>query len=150
MRAGRGDVSEVIDLSDIAATEGAMLGAILQHRGSDLAECPVRPPMCPEARLAVGRDHRLVLVAAARQGLHELGAIGQAYRWLIENRGLIAMAIPQFAIDAHAMPALRLFVDQSDLAADILQPLLEAGHVKIQPYRKLRWGEKTGLLLEAA
>ena len=60
------------------------------------------------------------------------------------------MAIPQFAIDAHSLPQLRLLVDQADLSAQILQPMLESGHVSVQAYRKLRWGAKTGLLLEAA
>jgi hypothetical protein len=60
------------------------------------------------------------------------------------------MAVPQLAIDAHAMPVLKLYVDHQDLTADILQPLMSAGQVQVQAYRKLRWGRKTGLLLEAA
>ncbi|MGN6626336.1 MAG: hypothetical protein ACTHLN_06925, partial [Tepidisphaeraceae bacterium] len=71
-------------------------------------------------------------------------------RWMNENRSLIAMAVPQFSIDAHAMPQLRLLVDHADTTADVLQPLLATGNVTVQAYRKLRWGAKTGLLLEAA
>ena len=92
----------------------------------------------------------LTLLAVTRQGLAELKSIGQAYRWLVENRFLIGMAVPQFAFDPAQSPRLRLLVDQSDASADALQPLLQSGHVTLQPYRKLRWGGKTGLLLEAA
>jgi hypothetical protein len=31
-----------------------------------------------------------------------------------------------------------------------LQPMLQGDHVTVKTYRKLRWGGKTGLLLEAA
>jgi len=48
------------------------------------------------------------------------------------------------------MPQLELIVDHHDMSADILQPMLQSGHVTVQAYRKLRWGEKTGLLLDAA
>ena len=106
--------------------------------------------MCPHASLAVSRDRRLVLVAVARQGLSDLRAIGQAYRWLIENRPLIGMAVPQFAIDAHQLPQLHLLVDHADMTAEVLQPMLQSANVTVHAYRKLRWGGKTGLLLEAA
>jgi hypothetical protein len=36
------------------------------------------------------------------------------------------------------------------MTAEILQPMLQASNVTVQAYRKLRWGGKTGLLLEAA
>ena len=71
-------------------------------------------------------------------------------RWLCENRTLIAMALPQFAIEPTHSPRLQLLIDQADLSAAILQPLLKSEHVTVQTYRKLRWGGKTGLLLEAA
>ena len=106
--------------------------------------------MCASARLAIGRDRRVVLLAVAREGLSELRSIGQAYRWLVENRGLIGMAVPQLAIDADQAPALRLLVDHADVSADLLQPILHSGHVTVQAYRKLRWGGRTGLLLDAA
>ena len=106
--------------------------------------------MCAAATVAVGRDGRLTLLAVAGRGLGELRSVGLAYRWLAENRGLVRMALPQFAIDATAMPALRLFVDHADLDADILQPMFQNGHVTVRAYRRLKWGPKTGLLLEAA
>ena len=83
-------------------------------------------------------------------GLQDLGSIGQAYRWLNENRALVQMALPQFAIDAHQMPSLHLLVDHADVSAEVLAPMLQNGHITIHAYRKLRWGGKTGLLLEAA
>ena len=117
---------------------------------SELVELPIKPPMLAEASLAVTRERRLVLLAVARQGLSDLRAIGEAYRWMNENRVLIAMAVPQLSIDAHQLPHLRLLVDRADLSATTLQPLLQSANVTVHTYRKLRWGPKTGLLLEAA
>ena len=141
---------DVIELPDRDVTGEAILSAVLRKSAGGLIECPVRPPMCGEARLAVGRDRRITLFAAARQGLSELRTIAQAYRWLKENRELIGMALPQFSIDAGQTPQLRLLVDRDDLAADALQPMLQSEHVTLQAYRKLRWGGKLGLFLEAA
>ncbi len=140
---------EVIDLPTDGGTE-SILTAILRQNHGQMIECPIRAPMCDGARLAITRDRGIVLLAVAREGLSELRAIGQAYRWISENRALIAMAIPQFAIDAHRTPMLRLLVDHADASADVLQQIMQAEHVTIQAYRKLRWGKKTGLFLEAA
>jgi hypothetical protein len=142
--------AEVIDLSGPVGSAESILGAVLRQIGGGLIECPLRAPMWVEARLAVARDRRLVILAVARQGLTELRGIGQAYHWLNENRALIGMAMPQFAIDTTAAPSLRLFVDQADVSAEIMRPLLQNNHVTVQAYRTLRWGGKTGLLLEAA
>lgn len=144
-----GDAEEVLELPAGETTPEAIAGAVLRG-GADLVTCPLHPPMCPQASLAVGRDRRILLIAVARQGLSELRSIGQAYRWLIENRALIAMAVPQLAIDAHQMPRLRLLVDHADMSAGVLQPMLQSGNVSVHAYRKVRWGDKTGLLLEAA
>lgn len=141
---------EVIDLPGADVSGGALLSAVLRNSNGSLVECPVRPPMCPEARLAVGREHGLVLLSVARQGLGDLRAIGQAYRWMTENRNLLGMAMPQFAIDPARTPRLQLFVDRADLVADVLQPMLQSDHVSVQAYRKLRWGQKVGVFLEAA
>ncbi len=143
-----GSEDEVIDLPPGAAA--GVLEAILRHQGQELTQSPLHPPMCPEACLAVGRDGRLTLAAAASAGLANLRAIAQAYHWLRENHALIRMALPQFAINADNEPQMRLFVDHSDLCAQSLAPLLQNPHVRIQPYRRVRWGEKAGLLLEAA
>jgi len=144
------EFDDVIDLPDHDTSGQSILSAMLRSSGGDLVECPLRPPMCPEARLAVGRDRGIILLAVARQGLSQLRSIGQAYRWLCENQTLIRMALPQFAIDSEQSPILRLLVDRCDLSADILQPLMQADHVRVQAYRKLRWGERTGVFLEAA
>jgi hypothetical protein len=143
-------VDEVVDLTGSDASAGSILSAIVRHEAGGLIECPVRPPMCPEARLGVDRQRGLVLLAVSRTGLADLKLIGQAYRWLIENRPLISMAVPQMSIDAHQLPRLRLIVDQSDLSADTLQPLVHSGNVIVQAYRKLRWNGRTGLLLQQA
>ncbi len=146
----RAAIDEVLDLPNGAATADAVVGAVLRQAAGEIVECPVRAPMCGDARIAIARDGSIVLLAVARQGLGDLRSIGKAYRWLIENRPLLAMAVPQFAIDPHLLPRLRLFVDQIDLTAEVLQPMLQAQTVRVQAYRTLRWGEKTGLLLEAA
>ena len=143
-------IDDVIDLPDHDLSGKSILSAVLKQAGNSLVECPLRPPMCVEARLAVGRDRGLVLLVAASQGLSELKSIGQAYRWLNENRELIGMALPQFAIDSKQAPRLRLLVDRADLTADTLQSMLQSEHVTIQAYRKLRWGDRLGVFLEAA
>jgi hypothetical protein len=139
--------AEVIDLP---AGDASVLDAIMKHSMNEVVECPLRPPMCPGARIAVSRDRRIILIAAAAHGLADLKSIGQAYRWLVENRSLLAMALPQFALDAHQLPHLRLLVDQADLDAEILQPIFHVDTVTIQTYRRVRWGERSGLLLNAA
>ncbi|HEY2585515.1 MAG TPA: hypothetical protein VGI81_07120 [Tepidisphaeraceae bacterium] len=143
-------IVEVIDLPGADASNQTILAAVLRKAGNALIECPLRPPMCVEARLAVGRDRGLVLVVAASQGLGELRSIAAAYRWLAENRELIGMAVPQFSIDSRRLPSLRLLVDRADLAAESLRTMLDAEHVTIQAYRKLRWGHRLGIVLEAA
>jgi hypothetical protein len=143
------EASDVIDLCNDHTDPASIASAVL-HGDHDLVACPIKPPMCPEASLAVSRAHRLVLVAVARQGLSDLRQIGRAYQWLNENRALIGMAVPQMSIDAHQQPRLHLLVDHHDMTADLLQPMLQSASVTVHAYRKLRWGDKTGLLLEAA
>jgi hypothetical protein len=145
----RTGTSEVLEISSEGSAE-SILAAILSRPEAGLVECPVRTPMCPSARLTIDRDRRVILLAVAREGLAELRSIGQAYRWLIENRALIGMAVPQLMIDAHRFPRLRLLVDQADASAEALQPMLQSGHVTVEAYRRLRWGDRTGLLLDAA
>ena len=136
------DDSEITDLPSGETTEAAVLSAVMKKTGIGLVECPVKAPMCPQAVLAVNRDRRLIILAVARQGLAELRSIGLAYRWVIENRPLLSMALPQFSIDTHALPCLRLLVDRADLSADLLQPMLQSGNVTVQTYRKLRLGRR--------
>ena len=143
-------ITEVIELPESLLAGHSVLPAILRSEAAQLIECPVTPPMCPEARLAVTRDRRIVLLAAARQGLGDLRSIARAYHWLVENYKLICMAMPQMAIDPVAKPCLRLFIDHADITAEILQPMLQSATVTVQAYRRLRWGTKTALLLDAA
>ena len=145
------DADDVIDLPAAGETdENGIVEAVLRHCTGELVECPVTPPMCPRARLAVSRDHRVVLLAVARQGLADLNTIGLAYKWLQENQNLIGMAVPQLSIDTQQPPHLSLLINQADSTAQTLQPMLAGAHVTVKTYRKLRWGGKTGLLLEAA
>jgi hypothetical protein len=101
-------------------------------------------------QLAIDRDRRLMLIAVAAKGLNDLRGIGLALRWMSENRELIRMALPQLAIDIQAAPGACLLVDHADLSAEILQPILQSETISVQAYRKVKWGSKTGLLLEAA
>ena len=145
------DELDVIDLpADAVGGDLAIVEAVLRHSSSGLVECPIAPPMCPGARLAVGRDRRIVMLAVPKHGLADLSTIGQGYKWLRENQALIGMAMPQFAIDPQQPPQLKLLINQTDTAADTLRPMLQGDQVTVKTYRKLRWGGKTGLLLEAA
>ena len=140
----------MIDLPSQDASGQSILSAVIKKAAGSLIECPLRPPMCVEARIAVDRDRTLVLLVVASQGLGELRSISSAYRWLRENRELIGMALPQFSIDPRQSPRLRLLVDRADLTAEALQAMLGSDHVSVQAYRKLRWGERLGVFLEAA
>jgi hypothetical protein len=142
-------VTNVIDLPDADASPAAVLAAVIRGGGT-LAQTPVTVPHLPEAAVAVSRDHKLVLVAVAKPGLLELRSIAAAYRWMAENKNLIAMAVPQFAIDQAAAPQLHLLIDHADLGTGALDALLGGGDVTVTAYRKLRWAGRTGLLLEAA
>ena len=144
------EMDDVIDLPMPDAGEGGIVDAILKHCSGELVECPIAPPMCPRARLAVSRERRIVMLAVSREGLADLSAIGQAYQWLQQNQNLIGMAVPQLSIDTQQQPHLSLLVNQSDSNAQTLRPMLGGTHVTVKTYRKLRWGGKTGLLLEAA
>ncbi|MGD0463847.1 MAG: hypothetical protein ABSB74_15275 [Tepidisphaeraceae bacterium] len=143
--------TEVLDLPG-DQTEQSILDAVVRQGGADgrWVQCPIHPPMCPQAILAVGRDHRLILLAVAGKRFSQFPSIGLALRWMAENGELIRMALPQLAIDSSATPAVRLLVDHDDLWAETLQPLLQSDTITVQAYRRLKWGAKTGLLLEAA
>jgi len=138
----------VIDLGNDTTAAGIL--AALVRDGSEWTESPVKAPACPEATVAVGRDGRLVLLAVAKQGLSELRSINKAFSWLNENRQLISMALPQLAVNASAQPQLHLLVDHVDASDEALSPMLMTGNVQATLYRTLRWGDRTGLLLDAA
>jgi hypothetical protein len=144
-------ISEVIDLPEDGG-ERSILEAVVRQGGAEgrWVTCPINPPMCPEAVLAVGRDQRLMMLAVAGRGLGQMLSIGQALRWMGENMELIKMALPQLSIDASGTPCVKLLVDHNDLSAEILQPMLQSETITVQAYRRVKWGQKTGLLLEAA
>ncbi|HWE04009.1 MAG TPA: hypothetical protein VG326_16510 [Tepidisphaeraceae bacterium] len=147
--ATRDTAVEVLDVDADGGPE-SILTAILQQNQGEIIECPIRAPMCAAARLGVTRDRGVIMLAVAGEGLSDLRSIGLAYRWIAENRSLIGMALPQFAIDPARPPRLRLLVEHGDVSAGVLQPILQSEHITVQAYRKLRWGGKTGLFLEAA
>jgi hypothetical protein len=140
--------TEVIDLPPGASTAEIVRASIAGAK--ELAACPIQVPMCPSASVAVARDRRLVLVAAAQAPLTDLRAIAGALRWLADSRALVAMALPQLSIDLDRLPALRLLIDRRDLGAQSLDPLIHSDRVTVHTYRRLTWSGKTGLLLDAA
>jgi hypothetical protein len=141
--------SEVIDLPGGDGAPDAVAAAVLRGMGG-LLECPIRPPSCPSARLAVDREGGLVLLAVAGKGLPDLEAICEAQRWMCENRQLIGLAFPQMKLDPAAEPKLRLLVDHLDARAGSLQRMMQSGVVQIIAFRRLSWLGKSGLLLDAA
>jgi len=136
-----------VDAQDNAA---AILTAVLRSQEGEFEVCPIVVPMYPDAKLAVTGLQGLVLLGVVGRDLCGLRAITQAYGWLRQNHSLIIMALPQMAIDPAQLPRLRLFVDHADRDADLLGPLLQQPHVSVQAYRLLRWGDRRGILLEAA
>jgi len=147
-------MDEVIELPAGASVLSAVLGSGMGS-GSNLVACPIDVPVMDEnsdatAKVAIDRDRRLVLVASAGPGLSDLPSVTAGLKWLGENRKLIAMALPQMSIDTGAVPRLMLLVEHGERSAGALSPLLANAQVTIKSYRKLRWGSRTGLLLEAA
>lgn len=139
----------VIDLPESPDASDAILEAVMAANSNQWMACPIRPPFPAPARLAVSRDRRLVIVALASEGLDGLRSIGLALNWVVENKQLLAMALPQLSIDGGS-PMLTLLVDRADADAELLKPLFASTIVRIQTFQRLRWGGKTGILLEAA
>lgn len=135
---------EVIDLPAGDSVADVVLARL------DLAQTAVSPPMLATAKLCVSRDGAIVLVAAASPGLEDLPTIGRAMTWATENRVLLRMALAQYRVDASADVLLHLLVSRADVNADALRPLMSTGRVTVQAYRRLTWGGRCGLLLEAA
>lgn len=139
------ELGEVIDLP-----EGASILAAVLKGGTQLLSTPITAPMCAGATVAVGRDRGLVLVAQAGEGLAGMESIAAAVAWLDASKQLIAMAMPQLSIDTSVPTKVQLLIDHSDRTAEGIRPLLGNSRITIRSYRKLRWGGRTGLLLDAA
>jgi hypothetical protein len=140
---------EVFDLAAGSDEAESIVATILRNESQWIA-APVKAPMHESATVAVDRDGRLLLAAAAGSGLADLPLVSKAFAWLTENRSLVRLAMPQMNIDARTLPRLVLAVDQLDATGGKLATLLQGADVTVRTYRRLRWGEKTGLLLEAA
>ena len=141
-------VEEVIDLPPGSGTAGVVEAAA--RASGDLAMTPVCPPMLPGARLAVDRQGRAVLLAAAEPGLAQLSKLGRAMAWVAENRQLLAMALQQYRLAGDGGVAVRLYVAHADANAGELRPLLGSAEVSVRTYRRLRWAGREGVLLDAA
>ncbi len=140
--------SEEEDVIDFPA--GANVADVAVARDRSLAATPITPPMLPGGRLAVTTDGGLILVVAAQPGLADLAKIGEAMAWVTQNRQILSMALGQFRLSEHVAVKVRLLVAHADAGADALRPLLGTGDVTTLAYRRLRWGGREGLLLDAA
>ena len=101
---------------------------------SEVAACPWAP------------EHRLLRVGLQARTVEQWKLAPNNLVFLLDVSG--SMSPPDRL--PLVKSALRLLVDHTDLSADSLQPVLHSGHVTVQSYRKLRWGGRTGLLLDAA
>ncbi|MGC4030219.1 MAG: hypothetical protein QM754_00525 [Tepidisphaeraceae bacterium] len=142
------DVPTVLELPSADATPASMLQAILGT--GQWTESAVKAPMMPEAVVAVSRERHLTLLAVSRPGLGDLRQIAAAYRWMSENRQLIAMALPQFSLDLAAEPKLHVLVDSNDVDAANAHPMLAMAAVTVAACRRVRFAGRMALLLDAA
>lgn len=142
-------IAEVIELPGDAA-EQSVLEAVLRHAAGAVVPCPARPPACPSCCLVVGRDRRMILLAAAGRDLANLRHILRAWQWADENRQLLAMAMPQLAMDTSRPPLLELLVEEHRTDLSSVAGLFGSENVAVRFYRRVRWGGRAGLLLEAA
>lgn len=134
---------EVIDLPAGSGVADVVLDRL------EVVTTPIVPPMLPGGKLCVDREGGLMLIAAASPGLNDLGVIGRAMTWVAESRQLLTMALAQYRLSS-ADVRLHLLVSHADADADALRPLLGTGRVSVQRYRRLTWGGRCGVLLEAA
>ncbi|MEM8874601.1 MAG: hypothetical protein AAGD32_10115, partial [Planctomycetota bacterium] len=126
---------------------GDVVAAVLESR-PDLIACKIDVPG-NVGRLAIRRDGRLALLSVADEHLADLEQHATALHWIQQSAGLIAQALPQLAVRSDVSPVLMLLVAHRRADASALQPLVASGKVELLPYRKVKWGEKTGLLLAA-
>lgn len=140
------DAMTVLELPANDASPAAVLRAVVA--GGGCVETSIKAPASPDAVVAVDRDRRLTILAAAAPGTTDWRAVASALKWASDNRQLIAMAVPQLSIDAFAEPTLKLYVDHS--AADALPSQLAGDAMTVIAYRKVRFGGRLGVLLDAA
>jgi hypothetical protein len=138
-------VTDIIELPDGVSVLSAYL-----RRGGQLLPTPIQPEMCPGASIAVARDRAITVVAQIGPGLAGLSSIASALQWVESCRKLIAMALPQVAVDAERPVRVDLLVDHADRNAQGLEPLFGQDRIRITTYRRVRFAGRSGLLLEAA
>jgi len=143
------DPAEVIDLPE-GGGEHSVIEAVLNHGLAGMVRCPVQPPDCPACCLAVGRDRRIALVAVSGRDMANLAQIARAWNWTEQNRQLLAMAMPQLAMDCSRPPVLHLLVEDSHAQVPAAAALFRGENIIVKGYRRVRWGGRAGLLLDAA
>ena len=82
---------DVIELPEGQSGNAAIIAAVLRGAAGHWIECPVKPPMCHDATVAVGRDRRLLIIAVAEQGLSDLRSIGRVHAWIGPEDALVAV-----------------------------------------------------------
>lgn len=141
-RDGELEVMDLVGSGDLGILDSVLAGA------SELKVCDVVPPGSLVARLAVEPSGRLVLLVALAGNTTELAEVGRVLNWVSEHAGLITRACGSLRIDPQLEPQARLYV--ATPAAQNLNHLLKPQAATLHTYRTLRWGEKRGLLVDAA
>ncbi len=109
----------------------------------------VAVPGMTEARLAVGQAGRVAVVVVATDFATTLAQAGGAMQWLSRSITLLARAFPGLSIDGRQSPELVL-LDEGGKLAGIAGMGLLAGNVRIQRFSRIKWGDRTGVVLLAA
>ncbi len=122
-----------------------MLAAVLGAEPS-LRACDVEVPGCPSVQLAIDAEGGLLLLTALGSRLEMLAELGWAMSWARENYGLLCRVFPRI----RTLPRARVYVDARTGELADLSSLMRGGEVELHRYRQVRWGDRRGLLLEAA
>ena len=131
------DIPQIFDLS--TDTRAGVFSAVIQSR-TGLLETPLHPPRDVEIKVAVDRDRRVVLIGF----IEDLADIARAKQWATENAKLLSMALPQINLDVNRAPQVLLIADKVDSPGN----LFSRDDVVVLCYRKVRWGDRVGVLIE--
>lgn len=123
----------------------AVVDAVLAGQPS-LRPTDVPTPTAIACRVAVNADGRLTLLAAPAP--EDLGAAGQLLAWATDNLQLIARSLLGITVDISLAPHLHLYLPTRTATplARLLNPATTTAHT----YLPVRWGQRRGLLLDAA
>lgn len=135
---------EVVDY--IGTGDLGVLDSVLASE-PELSLCDIAPPGTLVARMVATEAGRLELLVALTGGTSELAEVGRVLAWMKEHAHLLSRACGSAKIDPCLEPVARLYT--STRSAEHMTMLLGA-NAKVHTYRTLKWGEKRGLLVDAA